>query len=1006
MRNLYSKNYLLLLICLAFSAAAFAQTGTLTGKILDDKRLELPGATVRITGTSQGTAADVNGNYKINLQPGTYTLLAQFIGYLPLSKQVTIKAGETTSLDFLLQAQSQSLNEIVVIGYGSAKRQDVTGSVATVTSKDFQKGLITTPEQLIAGKVAGVSVISNGGAPGAGSTIRIRGGASVYGSNDPLIVIDGVPVSNDGIAGAANPLNTINPNDIESFTILKDASAAAIYGNRASNGVILITTKKGQSGKPQINFSTQFSVSKLTKEYPVLTPDEFRTYVNANDKTSNGQYKSQLGAANTNWQKEIYQTSISTDNNLSVSGSAGKLPYRVSVGYTKQNGILKTSDLERYTGSLNLSPSLFNDHLKVNFNVKGTEVKQRFADQGAIGSAVSFNPTVPVYSGDDTKFGGYYEYLDPQSATGLKQNVPRNPLAVLELRDDHSNVYRAIASLGLDYRLHFFPDLHANVNIAYDGSRGLGSQSVPDYAAISQNTFTFNNVNYNGYYHTYKQTNENKLFEGFLSYNKDFKGISSHLDAVGGYSIQDFKTLNYNNPSFSSSGVLNPQSNPTFPLGTERYLLTSFYGRVNFVYHDKYILTGTIRNDYSTKFAPEDRSGVFPSGAFAWRINQEEFLKNSTVVSNLKLRLEYGKTGNQYGIGNYDYLGNYAVSTATAQYQLGNQFYYLNRPNAYYPGRTWETSATSNAAVDFGFLNDRITGSVDVYYRKTSRLLASISQPALTNFSNVIVGNIGNMQDKGIEMNINAQIIKKSDVSWTANFNVNYNKNEITNLSAIAGTSSSGLLTGGVSGGTGTTVQVNAVGSPKFSYYTYQQVYGPDGKPLDGVFADRNADGIVNENDLYINKNPNPKVFMGFSSDVNYKKWNAGFVARASLGNYIYNNIASYTGIQNYIINPIGAINNGSATVLQSGLIGNVDKDLLSDYWIENASFLRMDNAHIGYNFGKIIKGAGSLIISGNVQNVFIITKYRGADPEISSGIDNNFYPRPRTYVLGLNLSF
>lgn len=882
----------------------------------------------------------------------------------------------------------------------------MTGAVATISSKDFQKGQITTPEQLIAGKLAGVSVISNSGAPGAGSTIRIRGGASINGSNNPLIVLDGVPLSNDGISGAANPLTLINPNDIETFTVLKDASSAAIYGNRASNGVILITTKKGQSGKPQINFTTQLSASRISREAPVLTAAEFREYVTTHDQTANQRYKSLLGSENTDWQKQIYQTAYSTDNNLSVSGSAGKLPYRVSVGYTKQNGIIKTSSLQRLTGDISLTPTLLNDHLKLNLNLKGAQVKQRFSNPSAIGAAVSFDPTQPVYSGND-KYGGYFQYTDPTSATGLKTNTPLNPLGLLEQNDDHSDVYRTISSLGVDYKVHFLPDLHVNLNFGYDGSKGMGSQSIPENAATSLNVYTDPaGVSYSGLYRTYKQVNENKLFEGFLSYSKSLPGLKSRIEAIAGYAYQNFKTTSPNRPTYFANRVLNPNSVPTFELSTNEYLLTSVYSRLNWVFDEKYILTGSIRNDYSTKFAPNSRSGVFPSGAFAWRINREGFLKNNKVLSTLKLRLEYGVTGNQEGIGSYDYLANYSQGTATARYQLGDTFYYPYRPGAYYPGRTWETTATSNIAFDYGFFDDRLTGSIDYYYKKTKNLLATVSQPALTNFGNQIVGNIGNMEDRGLEFSVNAKIIETKDVSWTANFNITFNKNKITNLTAVANTTSSGLATGNISGGTGNTIQINSVGSPKYSFYTYQQVYGQDGKPVDGLFVDRNSDGIINQNDLYIGKNPDPKQFLGFSTDVRYKKWTGGLVARANLGNYVYNNVASFTGIQNYILNPNGFINNGSSTVLKSNLIGNNDKDVLSDYWLENASFLRLDNIHVGYEFAKIFKSGGSLRVSANVQNVFTISDYKGVDPEISSGIDNNFYPRPRTFVLGLNLSF
>jgi len=1000
-----------MLLCafLMMSVMAFAQTGSIKGKVLDETNQPLPGASVGIDGTTIGSVTDGNGNYTIlGVKPGNYTLTAKFVGYVA-SKQ-TITLGTTViNANFGLKPDSKNLNEVVVIGYGTQKSKDLTGSIATVSAKDFNQGAVTTPEQLIQGKVAGVSITSNSGAPGAGSTIRIRGGASVNGSNDPLIVIDGVPLSNNSISGAANPLSLINPNDIESFSILKDASASAIYGNRASNGVILITTKKGKAGKPVINFSTQFSVASLPKEAPVLTPSQFRSYVNANDTTASGQYRNLLGAANTDWQKQIYQTSYSTDDNLSLSGTTakGKLPYRVSVGYTDQNGILKTSSLERYTGEVNLSPSLFTDHLKINFSFKGAQVKQRFANESAIGDAVDFNPTVPVYSGDNSKYGGYFEYLDASNLpSGLKKLAPLNPVGLLNENDNRSTVYRAITSLQLDYKFHFFPDLHAVINLSYDGSKGSGTDFIPGFAASNIDTYKDAAGNfYSGENSKYQQVNGNKLAEGYFSYSKDLKSIKSHFDAVAGYSFQDFKNTSYNYVNYFADGTLNPLSASNYPFDIQESQLTSVYARVNYTYDDKYLLTGTVRSDVSTRFAPGIRTGTFPSVALGWRISQEDFLKSSTVVSNLKLRLEYGVTGNQDGIGNYDYLSPYSLSSITAQYQLGNTFYQAYRPAAYYPNRTWEQTATTNAGLDYGFFNDRITGSIDYYYRKTKNLLATINEPAGSNFGNQIVGNVGDMEDKGLEFSINAKIIDNKNVSWAVGLNATINRNKITNLTAIFNPNFPGLKVGPNVGGTGNTIQIDEPGYAKNSFFALQQVYGPNGKPLDGVFVDRNSDGIINDQDFYTGKSPDPQEYFGISSDVRYKKWSAGFVARANLGNYVYNQVASNTGVQRNILNPLGTINNGSSTVLQSGLTGNGGNDVFSDYWLENASFFRMDNVHIGYNFGKVFKNTGDLKISANVQNVFIITKYDGVDPEVNNGVDNNFYPRPRTYVLGLNLN-
>jgi TonB-linked SusC/RagA family outer membrane protein len=1005
MRKIYFKQYLLICAFLMISGISFAQTGIITGKVVDETNQPLPGAIVSVVGAQKNSPTDANGNFKLTgVANGTVTLQANFIGYKLNEKTITV-TGNTT-VNFNMAPSSTDLNEVVVIGYGTVQKKDLTGSVATITAKDFNQGAVTAPEQLIQGKVAGVSIISNSGAPGAASQILIRGGASVNGSNAPLIVVDGIPLDDamnpDGtskISGVANPLAMINPNDIESFSILKDASAAAIYGNRASSGVILITTKKGQAGAPKINFSTQLSVSTLPKEAPVLSASQFRSFVKQYGDTAQ---IAQLGTANTDWQKQIYQTAISTDDNVSISGTSGHLPYRVSVGYTDQNGIMKTTSLQRYSTGINLSPSFFTDHLKLNFNFNGSQVKQRFANEGAaVGDATSFNPTYPVYSGN-ANYGGYYEYLQGGNLSAL---TPRNPLGVLEEENNSSTAYRMITSLNVDYKLHFFPDLHINVNLGYDGSTGSGTDVIPSYAASQYPGTTVNGVNERGVNSRYKGTNGNKTLETYLSYSKTFKSIKSHVDAVVGYSDQEFTSTGYAYQSRFGDMTLNPNSIPAFPITINQYDLTSVYGRLNYGYDDRFLITGTVREDNSTRFAPNLRTGYFPSGALAWVISHEDFLKNNTVLSNLKLRIEYGITGNQSGIGDYEYLSDYSISNNAGRYLLGNQYTYMYRPGAYYPGRTWEQTATTNVGFDYGFLGERITGSIDYYFKKTDHLLATIGQPAGTNFGNSIIGNVGNMQTNGLEFNISGKIIDTKDQTWTANFNVTFNKNKITNLTAITTPEFPGDQVTAINGGTGNTVQINQVGYPRNSFFVYQQVYGANGKPLDGVFVDRNGDGTINNSDLYIDHSPDPKEYFGFSSDYRYKKWGIGFVTRASLGNYAYNNVASSTGISRNILNPLGFLNNGSSDILNTLSTGNGNNDLLSDYYIQNASFLKMDNAHISYNFGKVFKNTGDLRLSGNVNNVFTITQYKGVDPEITNGVDNNLYPRPRTFVLGVNLS-
>lgn len=991
---------MLLFALLFISGVIFAQTRSITGKVVDENNLSLPGATVAVTGTTMASSTDANGVFKIaGVKAGTYTVTATFVGYDAGIQTVTIASADAT-VSFKLVPSSKSLNEIVVIGYGTARKKDLTGSITTVSSKDFQTGNITSPEQLIAGKVAGVSITSNGGAPGAGSQIRVRGGASLNASNDPLVVVDGVQLSNDAIPGAPSPLSLINPNDIETFTILKDASATAIYGSRASNGVIIITTKKGTTGTPQVALNSQVSVSKLIKEVSVLTGDQMRAYVNAN---GTAQYQGYLGAANTDWQKEIYQTAVSNDNNLSVSGTTKNLPYRISVGFLDQKGILKTGSLYRTTAGLNLSPKFLDNHIKLDVNVKGSLSRSRFANMDAVGAAVSFDPTKPVYSGN-SNYNGYYENLDASSATGLKTLSPRNPVGLLMDKHDGSNVKRVIGNAQVDYKFHFLPDLHANVNLGYDASEGKGTITIDPNAASAYKRTA--DALHSGVNNQYRTTILNTTFEAYLNYVKDIKSINSRIDAVAGYAYYDYKTTNYNFPDLTTDGTA--VTTPVNAFNIPQHRLESYYGRLNYTYNDRYTFTGTIRRDGSSRFSPLNRYAVFPSGALSWRLKEESFLKDSKVLSDLKLRVGYGVTGQQDGsdIGNYGYTSYYSLSEQTASYQFGSTYYQLYRPAGYDPKRKWEQSATTNAGIDFGFLNGRLTGSLDVYYKNTTDLIARVNLPAGASFSNEIVTNVGSMTNRGVELNINAQVIRSKDLQWDVAFNTTYNENKVTKLTFNDSPNSVGLATGGVSGGTGTNVQRYFIGQPRGAFYVYQQVYDAAGKPMDGVFVDRNKDGIINDKDLYLYKQPDPKFIFGFSTSLSYKKWSVGAVMRANLGNYAYNNVYSNTGTRNNILNPLGYLNNGSTNVLESGLTGAGDKSILSDYYVQNASFLKMDNASLGYSFGKILRSSATVGLNANVQNVFTITNYKGVDPEIGNGIDNNLYPRPRTFTLGVNVKF
>ena len=987
---------------LFFSLIVSAQNKVITGKITDARDgSPLPGVSITPKGGTTGTQSGADGAYSISVAPSVTTLVFSNIGFATQEADITDKQNVDVSLD----VSAASLGEVVVIGYGTARKKDLTGSITTVSSKDFVKGAITTPEQLIAGKVAGVQITTNGGAPGSGSTIRIRGGASLNASNDPLIVIDGVPLDNGGISGAANPLALINPNDIETFNILKDASAAAIYGSRASNGVIIITTKKGRSGKARINFNTQVSSASLVKKVDVMTPGEHRAYVMAN---GTAEQIARLGEASTDWQDQIYRTAISTDNNLSISGAAAgiNMPYRISVGYLNQNGILKTGNLQRFSAGLNLNPKFFDNHLSIDLNVKGSVNKTRFANEGAIGAAVTFDPSQPVYSNDKSRYGGYFEFLNPSTVTGLRDLTPRNPLGLLEQQHNNGNALRSIGNIVFDYKFHFLPELRANLNLGYDASHGYGTVHVDDSAAMGYKRYLDNST---GIYHggtrnRYSSYRNNYTAEFYLNYLKDIQSINSRIDLTAGTGYYDFMTTSIASPDRTWDGTV--VNRPNFVIDKPQYTLLSYYGRLNYTLNDRYLLTASIRTDGSSRFSKENRWGVFPTLAFAWRISEEGFIKSNSAISDLKLRLGYGVTGQQDGIGYFDYISYYNLSNNTAQYQLGNTFFNLYRPGGYYQNRKWEQTTTYNVALDYGFLNNRITGTIDFYLRKTDDLLNEIDQSAGTNFSNKIVANVGSMENRGVEFNISADVIRNKDLVWNVGFNATYNKNEITKLTISDDPGFLGNRYGGISGGTGQTLFVNTVGYRRGSFFVYQQVYDPaTDKLIDGLFEDISRDGIINEKDLYRYKSPDPEAFFGFSTNLTYKKWNAGLVMRANVGNYVYNNINSNIGIRSVVFGN-GFLGNGYSDLVNTNVSGARAGFSLSDYYVENASFLRMDNINIGYNVGSVFRNNATLRLNANVQNVFVVTKYKGLDPEIAGGVDNNFYPRPRIFVIGANLDF
>ncbi len=982
--NVLKRSAMFLFACLLLSFTTYGQASDISGKITDSATgYPLSGVSITIKGTSTGTISNEKGFFHLKTVVVNPILLISFVGY----KNETIHPTNGF-LNISLKELHTALDQVVVIGYGTQNKKDLTGAITTIDSKNFQKGSVTSPEALIAGKIAGVSVTSNGGSPGSGSVIRIRGIGSLTASNDPLIVVDGLPLSGNAIDGVSNPLSLINPNDIASITVLKDAASAAIYGSRASNGVILITTKKGGTGKPKFSFNTQNSVAKIIKENSVLSSNQFRQYV---DSLGNTNFKSLIGSANTDWQKEIYQQAITTDNSLSMSGAINKkMPYRISAGYLNQQGILRTDKLKRETIGLVFSPILFNNTLKIDLSLNGSFFQRRYANGAAISSSVYFDPTQPVYDAS-SPYGGYFEWasVDPNTkAVTLNKLAPRNPVALLNLYSNTANSNRSFGHLKFDYALPFLPDLHAVLNLGYDVSTGKGITKVPAYAA--QNFLD------SGQDNQYQNHLDNKVSEFYFSYNKNLASIKSNISATAGYGYYNNQSKNYAYASLRANGDTIPGTQPSYPFDIQENTLLSYYARAIYTFDNKYILAASIRKDGSSKFAPNQRWGTFPSLAFTWKINQEAFLKNSKALSELNLRLSYGVVGNQDGIGNYAYQPVYNIGDNSSKVLFGSTYYNMATPAAYDANLKWEQTATFNMGLDYGFLNNRINGSIDFYSKKTNNLLNTIPIPAGSNFSSVILTNIGDMNNKGLEVSINAAIIQKKDVSWNLSFNASYNTNKITNLTATQDPTYPGTLTGdGV-------IQINTVGYNVNSFYVYHQEYDVHGKPIEGVYEDQNADGIINQNDLYRYKSPFPTWVYGFSTEFTVKRWTLSTVLRANVGNYVYDGIAT-NAIQANILNPLGYLANVFTDVLNTHFYYSQP---YSDYNVKNASFLKMDNIGLAYNVGDILHKKANLIIDAHCQNVFTITKYPGINPEIYGGIDNTVYPIPRTYTLGLTLGF
>ncbi len=1007
-----------LLSLLFVSLAAHGQTSSIIGKIIDIEGLPVYPATLVLEGKGMGAQTNENGEFEIKFVPaGTVVLIVRSSGFVTYNQEIIVSSGTVLNQNIILSKEAKEYDEVVVIGYGTTRTKDLTGAATVITEKNFLQGSLATPEQLIMGKVAGLKVTSNDGAPGSGSTLRLRGGTSINASNDPLIVIDGVPIDNGGIAGAANPLSLVNPNDIASFVILKDASATAIYGARAANGVILITTKKGSASQKEVHvtLNSKISISTIAKYAEVLSGDSLRTLIN---RQGSQQQIDLLGAANTDWQKEVFRTAITTDNNVSITGGIIGLPYRLSVANRFENGLLKRDNMNRTSLGLNLNPTFLDGNLQLEVNQKMVQSRAFFANRGALGAAF-FDPTQAVQSGNNNLFGGYFEWIDNGKPNVLSA---RNPLGLIMQSEDRSVVNRYIGNAKVTYKMPFLPMLKATVNLGTDQSEGTGYTITDSLSAAGYFT--------QGSYSQYRQTKGNKLIEAYANFNTGEKYKDHLLDFTAGYSYQDWYTSSPNNASYNQakdSVIGLPAANPFY---TKNALL-SFYARGIYTFKNQFVVNLSMRRDGSSRFSSEQRWGWFPAASAAWLLS-EGFLKDVKEISMLKIRAGYGVTGQQDGIGDYAYIGNYFEGATNAQYAFGGQYYTVFRPAGYDANLKWETTSSINIGLDFGLYKDRFSGSIDVYRKSTSDLLATVAVPAGTNFTNQILTNVGGMQNQGIEVSLNTGLIAKKNMrlDWMVNFTRNYN--EVTKLSQIEDPNSPGILVGGIAGGIGNQVLIHQVGQPTFTYFVYEQQYEQDGSLIEvgqqasidmngdgtintsdkwkdtNAFVDRNNDGIINVKDRYYAGQVAPKFFMGTALNFQYGKWNAGVSMRSEIGATIYNNIHSNSATFSAIDGTKKYLSNISSLFYEDEVQKTTTNQLLSDHYLERADFLRIDNISVGYNFGKLgfTKDKVGVNVGFSVQNVFVFTKYSGQDPEVGGGVDNNFYPRPRVYTLNLNFDF
>lgn len=962
------------LLALLLSTVMVAQQ-TVSGLVTDAEGTPLPGATVIVQGTTNGVTTDFDGNFSINVERGQ-TLEASFIGY----QSTTVLIEDQDQINLSLE-QDNELDEVVIIGYGEARRKDLTGTLDVVNSENFTKGSVVSAQQLIQGKVAGVSIVTNSGAPGDGANVLIRGIGSLNLNNNPLFVVDGIPLDSGGVGGSRNALNIINPNDIASMTVLKDASATAIYGSRASNGVILITTKKGKSGEIKYEFSTRITNSQPINFVDVLNASEFTQAVNA---TQDADIIARLGDDDTDWQEEIYQEALGINSTFSASGDIKGVPFRFSLGHTDQDGILASDNFQRSTLSLNVAPQFLDGSLRVNLNSRYVYTENDFANRGAIGSAAFFDPTKPVYD-TNSPYGNYYTWLD-NDGTKLALS-PVNPLALLNLTDDESTVNRLIANIKIDYDLPV-EGLKATINAGLDNSTGKGFTSedpnLPNDA-----------IGFNGRNNDYDNKSTNMLFDAYLTYNKDL--TDSNFSVTAGHSYQSFE---YDNSSTNAVEFLNSDNSVNTDtsitetlIDKSKNVLLSYFGRANYNFNDRYLITATLRADASSKLPSEDRWGTFFSTAFAWNLHNESFGIDS-VFDELKLRVGYGEIGNVNGLGDYNFLTRYTRSDVQSQYGFGNNSYTTFRPAPINKELRWEVGQTYNAGIDFSLANFGLSGTVNAYIKNTNDLIASAVVDPFTNFGTSISANIGDMENKGIEVELNYTVVDTEDFGLSLSYNAAMNDNTITRLENEQNVGSLGL---------GNNLQRHEEGKSPFAYYVYKQIYDTSGNPIEGAYADLNGDGLINIDDRYFYKDPYADVLMGLTANLRYKQFDLSVVSRASIGNYSYNQMSASSNLSQ--ITNLNRLSNVHRDYLDTGFLFFSDKNTVSDHYIQNASFFRLDNITLGYTFENAIQD-NPLRIYLTGDNLFVATDYDGIDPEITGGIDNNFYPRSRAIALGLDLTF